>query len=130
VRRFLSGGERIGSDSSKLLEEHRSFLVGEPLQQALIEGRRRRRQRMGKHLSLSCQVKPNEAVINSVVDSFDEAVLFQSFDDACHHRSVKYQTLCQVPDREILFAGKQTEREPLLKFALSYFRQDPGPTSK
>ena len=84
MRRFPSGGERIGSDPSKMLSEHRSFLLREPLQQTLIEGGRRSRQRARDFLSLSGQVKPNETVISPIVDSFDEAVLFQSFDDACH----------------------------------------------
>ena len=85
MRRFPSGRERIGSNLSKLLEEHRSFLLGEPLQQTLIEGRRRGRQRVGQFLSLSGQMKPNEAVISPVVYSFDESLLFQPLDNACHH---------------------------------------------
>lgn len=82
--RFPSGGERVGSDPSKLLQEHRSFLLRESLQQTLIEGGRCGCQCVRDFLSLSGQVKPNETVISPVVDSFDEAVLFQSLDDACH----------------------------------------------
>lgn len=85
MRRFPSGGERIGSDPSELLEEHLSFLSGETLQQVLIESGRRSRQRVGEFLSLFGQVKPNKTVISPVVNSDDKAVLFQSFDDACHH---------------------------------------------
>ena len=44
--RFPAGGERIGSDPSQLLEEHRSFLLREVLQQTLIEGGCRSRQRV------------------------------------------------------------------------------------
>ena len=84
MRRFPSGGERIGSDPSKLLSEHRSFLVREALQQTLIESDRRSRQRVRDFLSLCGEVKPDETVISPIVDSFDEAMLFQSLDDACH----------------------------------------------
>ena len=84
MRRFPSGGEGIGSNPSKLLEEQLSFLLGEPLQEALIEGGGRGRQRVGDFLSLSGQMQPNETVISPVVDSFDEAVLFESLDDTGH----------------------------------------------
>ena len=104
MRCFLPGGERIGSDASQLLLELHLLLVREPLQQALIEGGRHGCQRLGELLSFFGQMKPNETVISPVVDSFDEAMLFQSLDDAGHHRSIKAQALCQGPDREILFA--------------------------
>ena len=84
MRRFPSRGERIDSDPSKLLEEELSFLLGEPLQQALIEGGRRGCQRMGEFLPLPGQMQPNETIISPVVDSFDEAVLFESLDDTGH----------------------------------------------
>ena len=78
MRRFPLGGERIGSDPSKLLEEHLSFLLREALQQVLIEGGRRGCQRVGDFLSLCGQMQPNETVISPVVDSFDEAMLFRA----------------------------------------------------
>ena len=88
MKGFLSDGERIASDPSKLLEEQLSFLVREPLQQVLIESGRHSRQRVSEFLSLSCQVKPNETIISPVVDTFDETMLFKSLDDAGHDGSV------------------------------------------
>ena len=84
MRYFSSDGERIGSDPSKLLEEQLLFLLREALKQALIEDGGSIRQGMGDFLSLSSHMKPNETIISAVVDSFDEAMLFESLDDAGH----------------------------------------------
>ena len=54
----------------------------------LIEGDCCSRQRMGKFLSLSGQMQPNETVIMPVVDTFDETMLFESLDDTGHDGSV------------------------------------------
>ncbi len=64
-----------------MLEEELVFLVREPLQQPVIEGGCHSSQRLGDVLSLRSQTKANDTVIRPVVDAFDQAMLFQSFDD-------------------------------------------------
>src|SRR5262245_39746861 len=104
---------RIGSNPSQLLEEHLFLLRREPLQQTLIEDGYCIRQRMGDFPPLLGQMQPNETVISLVVDTLDQAMLFQSLDDAGDNRSIESQALRQGTNREILFVCKRTKREPL-----------------